>query len=148
MSRHYQNLSRQPLQRDFPVGAGSASHGRNYSPVSRNYSPDIPLLIPLLFRCYGPTSSAVRAEFIAGPLRGERGFSAVPLPRGFQMRRGERRSAMLSQFENPMIFLLKISKCGMNIFLVPKGTRLADCPCRARKCLKTLKTARAGYWLK
>jgi hypothetical protein len=48
--------------------------------LSRINSAVIPLLIPLLFRCYGRTSSAVRAEFIAGSLGGERGFSAVWRP--------------------------------------------------------------------
>jgi len=44
--------------------------------LSRINSPVIPLLIP----CYGRKSSPVRAEFIAGSLRGERGFSAVCHP--------------------------------------------------------------------
>jgi hypothetical protein len=46
-------------------------------------------------------------EFIAGSLGGERGFSPISLPRGFRMRRGERRSAMLPRFENLMIFLFE-----------------------------------------
>jgi hypothetical protein len=48
-------------------------------------------------------------EFIAGSLDGERGFSANSLPRGFRMRRDERRAAMPPQFEieKPMIFLFE-----------------------------------------
>jgi hypothetical protein len=44
-------------------------------------------------------------EFIACSLAGERGFSAISHPRGFRMRRGERRSAMSRRFENLMIFI-------------------------------------------
>jgi len=86
---------------------GSASHRRIFSPVVSNYSPVNPLLIPLPIPCYDRTSSPVPAEFIAGSLGRERGFAAVSLPRGFWMRRGERRSAMLPQFANPMIFLFE-----------------------------------------
>jgi hypothetical protein len=100
---------------------------------------------PLLIRCYGRTSSPVRAEFIAGSFGGERGFSAVSLPRGFRMHRGERRSAMLPPYENPMIFLLKISKCGMIIFLVPKGARLADCPLSSAQGLENAQNGKG--WL-
>ena len=66
---------------------------------------------PLLIRCYGGRVSPVRAEFIAGSRRGERSFAAISLPRGFCSRRGGRRSAMPSQFENPMmIFLFENNK--------------------------------------
>jgi len=41
---------------------------------------------------------------MACPLGGERGFSTISHPCGFRMRRGERRLAMLSQFDL-MIFL-------------------------------------------
>src|ERR1700677_2142198 len=58
---------------------------------------------PLLIRCYGGRVSPVRAEFIAGSRRGERGFATISLPRGFCSRRGGRRSAMPSQLENPMM---------------------------------------------
>ena len=61
---------------------------------------------PLLIRCYGGRVSPVRAEFIAGSRRGERGFATISLPRGFCSRRGGRRSAMPSQFENPMMISL------------------------------------------
>ena len=61
---------------------------------------------PLLIRCYGGRVSPVRAEFIAGSRGGERGFAAISLPRGFCSRRGGRRSAMPSQFENPMMISL------------------------------------------
>ena len=57
-------------------------------------------------RCYGGRVSPVRAEFIAGSRRGERGFATISLPRGFCSRRGGRRSAMPSQFENPMMISL------------------------------------------
>ena len=61
---------------------------------------------PLLIRCYGGRVSPVRAEFIAGSRRGERGFATISLPCGFCSRRGGRRSAMPSQFENPMMISL------------------------------------------
>ena len=61
---------------------------------------------PLLIRCYGGRVSPVRAEFIADSRRGERGFATISLPRGFCSRRGGRRSAMPSQFENPMMISL------------------------------------------
>ena len=61
---------------------------------------------PLLIRCYGGRVSPVRAEFIAGSRRGERGFATISLPRGFCSRRGGRRSAMPSQCENPMMISL------------------------------------------
>ena len=38
---------------------------------------------PLLIRCYGGRVSPVRAEFIAGSRRGERGFATISLPCGF-----------------------------------------------------------------
>jgi len=103
---------------------------------------------PLLIRCYGRTSSPVRAEFIAGSLGGERGFSAVSLPRGFRMRRGERRSAMLPQFKNPMIFLSENNKVCHDYFSRSERDAVSRLPLvESRKCLKTLNTARAGYWL-
>ena len=49
--------------------------------------------IPLLIRCYEGTSSPVWAQFIAGSLAGERGFSDVSHPCGFRMRSGARPSA-------------------------------------------------------
>jgi hypothetical protein len=52
---------------------------------------------------------------------------------------------MLPQFENRMIFLLKISKCGMIIFLVPKGTQLADCPSSSAQVLENAKNGKG--WL-
>ena len=61
---------------------------------------------PLLIRCYGGRVSPVRAEFIAGSRRGERGFATISLPCGFCSSRGGRRSAMPSQFENPMMISL------------------------------------------
>jgi hypothetical protein len=61
---------------------------------------------PLLIRCYGGRVSPVRAEFIAGSRRGERGFATISLPRGFCSPRGGRRSAMPSQLENPMMISL------------------------------------------
>ena len=61
---------------------------------------------PLLIRCYGGRVSPVRAEFIAGSRRGERGFATISLPRGFCSSRGGRRSAMPSQLENPMMISL------------------------------------------
>src|SRR5271170_2061956 len=67
------------------------------------------------------TSFPVRAEFIAGSLGGERGFSAIYRSCGFRMHRGERRSARPSQFENLMILFSKISKFVMLFFLVQKG---------------------------
>jgi hypothetical protein len=49
-------------------------------------------------------SFPVRAEFIAGSLGGERGFSAIFLPCGFWLLRCARRSAAVS-VQNPMIFV-------------------------------------------
>jgi len=48
-------------------------------------------------------------------------------------------------FENPMISLLKISKCGMIIFLVPKGARLADCPLSSAQGLENAQNGKG--WL-
>src|SRR5271155_2069265 len=47
---------------------------------------------------------------MACSLAGERGFSAVCHSRGFRMRRGEGRSAMLPQFENLMISIFENMK--------------------------------------
>ena len=113
--------------------------------LCRNYSP----VIPLLFRCYGRTSSAVRAEFVAGSRGGDRGFSAVSLPRGFRMRRGERRSAMLPQLENPMIFLFENIKVWHDYFSGSESeapaTRLADCPLSSAQVLENSQNGKG--WL-
>ena len=69
--------ARQSISRRIPC---SGRKGGIFPLLSRINSPVIPLLIPLLFLCYGRTSSPVRAEFIACPLGGERGFSAVCQP--------------------------------------------------------------------
>src|SRR5271155_5639523 len=130
-------------------------------PLSRINSPVIPLLIP----CYGRTSSAVRAQFLAGSHGGEHSFSAVSHPCGFSMHRGERRSAMLLWFENPVIFLFENIKVCHDCFYwfrkiahaegrmassewgTPKGPfAIRHSP--FAKSLKTLKTARASYWRK
>ena len=74
--------------------------------LSRINSAVNPLLNPLLIRCYGGRVFPVRAEFIAGSRGGERGFAAISLPRGNCSRRGGSRSAMPSQFENPMMISL------------------------------------------
>ena len=80
---------------------------------------------PLLIRCYGGRVSPVRAEFIAGSRRGERSFAAISLPRGFCSRRGGRRSAMPSQFENPMmIFLFENNKVCHDYFSHSERVRM------------------------
>src|SRR5271170_1214278 len=91
-------------------------------PLSRINSPVIPLLIP----CYGRTSSAVRAQFMAGSHGGEHGFSAVSHPCGFSMHRGERRSAMLLRFENPVIFLFENIKVCHAVFSRSERSRMTD----------------------
>ena len=60
-----------------------------------------------LIPCYGGRVFPARAEFIAGSLGRERGFSAIYRSCGFWMHRGERRSARPSQFGNQMISLFE-----------------------------------------
>jgi hypothetical protein len=60
-------------------------------------------------------------EIVACPLGGECGFSTICHPCGFRMRRGELRSAMLSQFENLMIFLFENIKVDHAVFFVQKA---------------------------
>jgi hypothetical protein len=98
---------------------GVAQVGIN-SPVKSINSP----VNPLLIRCYGGRVSPVPAEFMAGSRGGERGFAATSLPRGLCSRRGERRSAMPSQFENPMTSPFQIPKQDMIISLIPERLRM------------------------
>jgi hypothetical protein len=61
---------------------------------------------------------------MACPLGGERGFSTISHPRGFRMGRGERRSAILSEFENLMIFLFENIKVCHNYFSLSEGSSM------------------------
>jgi hypothetical protein len=58
---------------------------------------------------------------MACPLGGERGFSTIFHSCGFRIRCGERRLAMLSQFESLMIFaFLKYQSVPCLFFLIQK----------------------------
>jgi len=92
-----------PLRADFDAEMVRAAAERSKDGPLARRAEFFPCQVELIPR-YGRTSSPVLAEIIACPPRGERGFSAVSLSCGFRMRRGERRSAMPSQFENLMIF--------------------------------------------
>ena len=91
-----------PLRADFDAEMVRAAAERSKDgPLARRaeFFPCQVELIPLLWADEFPCSGGNHCR-----PGGERGFSAVSLRRGFRMRRGERRSAMPSQFENLMIF--------------------------------------------
>jgi hypothetical protein len=117
--------------------------------------------VPLFGRNSWPVRSAENAV-----------FQLFPTPCGFRMHRGKRRSAMRSQFQSLMISLFENLKVCHDVFSrserlrangeyrMANGTRNGTicyspfaiwsnpiAPCQVSKCLKTLKMARAGYWL-
>src|SRR5271163_2009035 len=71
-----------------------------------------------------------QAEFKACSLGGEGDFSAVSHPCGFRMRNGERRWAVLSRFENPMIFHFENIKVCHAYFSHSERFRMAHSPRR------------------
>ena len=109
-----------PLRADFDAEMVRAAAERSKDrPLARRaeFFPCQVELIPLLWADEFPCSGGNHCLSARRRTR----FSAVSLGFGFRMRRGERRSAMPSQFENLMIFPFENIEACYVAFLVQKG---------------------------